>query len=50
MTKPKLPTGSDPAPRTLRRANHILDNAYIGPARDPQVEQITRNILDRFKD
>ncbi len=47
MTKAKLPTGSDPAPRTLRRANHILDNFYIGPARDPEVLEIWA-YTDRF--
>jgi hypothetical protein len=32
--------GSPPTPRTVRRARHILDNYYIGPARDPEVLEI----------
>ena len=44
MTDP-LPTrsviqGSDPSPRTRRRPRHILENYYIGPARDPDVLEI----------
>ncbi len=32
--------GSDPSPRTRRRARHILDNYFIGPARDPAVLEL----------
>ncbi|MEM7429959.1 MAG: N,N-dimethylformamidase beta subunit family domain-containing protein [Pseudomonadota bacterium] len=32
--------GSRPRPRVERRANHILDNYYISPARDPEVLEI----------
>lgn len=32
--------GSRPRPRIERRANHILDNYYIGSARDPDVLEI----------
>lgn len=31
---------AEPTPRTRRRARHILDNYYIGPARDPAVLEI----------
>lgn len=31
---------AEPTPRTRRRARHILDNYYIGPARDPEVLEI----------
>lgn len=44
--KASLP-GSDPAPRTLRRASHILDNYYIGPAQDPATLEIWA-YTDRF--
>ncbi len=33
-------SGSDPTPRTTQKARHILDNYYIGPARDPNVLEI----------
>lgn len=39
--------GSDPAPRTRRRAPHILDNYCIGPARDRDVLEIW-GYSDRF--
>lgn len=39
--------GSPPTPRTVRRARHILDNYYIGPARDPEVLEIW-GYTDRF--
>ena len=32
--------GSRPRPRVERRANHILDNTFISPARDPAVLEI----------
>ena len=32
--------GSRPRPRVERRASHILDNYYIGPARNPDVLEI----------
>jgi hypothetical protein len=41
------PPGSDPAPRSRRRARHIQDNYYIGPARDPEVLEIWA-YTDRF--
>lgn len=37
---PEVQTGSRPAPRTQRRAPHIQDNIYIGPARNPAVLEI----------
>ena len=39
--------GSDPVPRTRRRARHILDNYYIGPARDRDILEIW-GYTDRF--
>lgn len=47
MASESAPPGSDPAPRTRRRAAHVLDNAYIGPARDPAVLDIWA-YSDRF--
>lgn len=42
-----MQTGSDPTPRIRRRANHVLDNYYIGPAHDPDVLEIW-GYTDRF--
>ncbi len=39
--------GSQATPRTTRKARHILDNYYIGPARDPEVLEIWA-YSDRF--
>jgi hypothetical protein len=38
---------SDPSPRTTQKARHILDNYYIGPARDPDILEIWA-YTDRF--
>ncbi len=38
---------AEPTPRTLRKARHILDNYYIGPARNPAVLEIWA-YTDRF--
>ncbi len=38
---------AEASPRTLRKARHILDNSYIGPARDPAVLEIWA-YSDRF--
>ncbi|MDA7963908.1 N,N-dimethylformamidase beta subunit family domain-containing protein, partial [Ruegeria sp.] len=40
-------TGSNPTPRSRARARHILDNYYIGPARDPKVLEVWA-YTDRF--
>ena len=40
-------TGSTPVPRIARRASHVLDNYYIGPARDPGTLEIWA-YTDRF--
>ena len=36
-----------PAPNARRRARHILDNSYVGPARDPEALEIW-GYTDRF--
>ncbi len=45
-TRGERPQGQA-TPRTLRKARHILDNYYIGPARDPEVLEIWA-YSDRF--
>lgn len=40
-------TGTDPTPRDKRKPRHILDNYYIGPARDPELLEIW-GYTDRF--
>ncbi len=40
MAEQPISPGSDPTPRTSAKARHILDNYYIGPAREPNVLEI----------
>lgn len=51
MSNENVNTGAqpeaEPTPRTIRKARHVLDNYYIGPARDPEVLEIWA-YTDRF--
>ena len=46
-SRTELTGGSVPTPRTRRRASHVLDNYYIGPASDSEVLEIWA-YTDRF--